>query len=637
MEQQDPGRAVGELRSIWQTLGIDPTVLVPDSEGTIAPATTLPVVEGQLPVAIEALPRLTLQGESAAPELRLGTTIGHGGMGVVRLATQLPLGREVAVKTGRPDCALELLREARSTGLLEHPNVVPVHALGRDAENAPMLIMKRVDGVSWRALIADPRHPLRAGDARDPLEYHLGILLQVCNAVSFAHSKGILHRDIKPENVMVGRFGEVYLLDWGMAAAVSERAAEILPRASEIQTVAGTPPYMAPEMAAADGARIDERSDVYLLGAVLHECITGQPRHLGASLLEVLGAAYRSPPFAYGPEVPEELAAICNRATAAEPAARFASAEELRRALERFLSHRASSALAQMARGRLAELAELLRRRDAEAERQIHVRFGECRLAFQEALKTWPENGEAQRGLAQAVELMVAHLIAHTDFGAATALLRELPDPPPELKRRLVELEASLAEERARLERLLALEQDLDLNVGRRTRATLVLVVGVLYTALPLIGGLAERRGWLSPRPRSLVLQSLLFGLIWLVGASWSRKTLFRSAVNRRLAFSVGTITVTATAFTGAAAWLGLSTSLTLLMLMPVFFLSLAILAAFVDKRLILSALTYLLGFAVAAAVRPWTYEVFAASTAVALVYVAYLWRPERFCSGETL
>ncbi|MFZ5785485.1 MAG: hypothetical protein ACOY3Y_03485 [Acidobacteriota bacterium] len=143
---------------------------------------------------------------------------------------------------------------------------------------------------------------------------------------------------------------------------------------------------------------------------------------------------------------------------------------------------------------------------------------------------------------------------------------------------------------------------------------------------------LAERRGWFSPRPWSLILQSVLFGLIWLVGASWARRTLFRTAVNRRLAFSVGALTVAVAGFTAGAALIGLPTRSTLLLRMPVFCLFAALLAAWVDRRLILSALSYLVGFVAAVRARAWVYEVFAVSTALA--YLAYVW-PEHFCSSR--
>ena len=133
-------------------------------------------------------------------DLSLGPTIGKGGMGVVRLATQRSLDREVAVKvvsSDRPASVRALVREARVAGRLEHPSIVPVHALCWTDEG-PVLVMKRIDGASWRELIANPHHPLWAGREGEPLEWHLEVLQEVCHALELAHSRGVLHRDIKP-------------------------------------------------------------------------------------------------------------------------------------------------------------------------------------------------------------------------------------------------------------------------------------------------------------------------------------------------------------------------------------------------------------------------------------------------------
>src|SRR5690606_12035425 len=123
-----------------------------------------------------------------------------------------------------------------------HPHIVPVHAVGWTEAEGPLIVMKRIEGASWHALLRDPLHPLLEAAGQDMLERHLAIFLDVCQAVRFAHSRGVLHRDIKPANVMVGAFGEVYLLDWGVALTREQRAAGVAPR------VAGTPAYMAPEM-----------------------------------------------------------------------------------------------------------------------------------------------------------------------------------------------------------------------------------------------------------------------------------------------------------------------------------------------------------------------------------------------------
>ncbi|HEU5059369.1 MAG TPA: serine/threonine-protein kinase, partial [Kofleriaceae bacterium] len=303
---------------------------------------------------------------AARPELVLGREIGRGGMGMVVLATQTALGREVAVKRLRPDVGGEqavrtLLQEALVTGALEHPNIVPIYQLELREGGAPLIVMKRIEGVPWSDCIADPSKLPGLVAGEDVLAAHLRILDQVCNAVAFAHSKRIVHRDLKPANVMIGAFGEVYVLDWGLALCLDpDGAGGRFPTARNQVGIAGTPCYMAPEMTLEDLGGIDERTDVYLLGAVLHHVVTGKPRHVGENLREVLSSVYRSRPCEYGPEVPAELAAIMNRATHQDRASRFPSAEALRTALREFAGHQASVQLAREASERLEPLVALL-------------------------------------------------------------------------------------------------------------------------------------------------------------------------------------------------------------------------------------------------------------------------------------
>jgi serine/threonine protein kinase len=206
-----------------------------------------------------------------AEGLALGKTLGEGGMGLVRAATQRSLGRQVAVKTLKPDAkndqaTLRLLREAWVTGSLEHPNIVPVYDLGLGEDGAPVIVLKLIEGSPWSDVARAP-----ADHAEDLLEKNLRIFLQVCNAVALAHSRGVIHRDLKLENVMVGRFGEVYLVDWGIAVSLRPDPTGRLPLASEAKEMAGTPAYMAPEMLGS--GVLTERTDVYLLGAILHELL----------------------------------------------------------------------------------------------------------------------------------------------------------------------------------------------------------------------------------------------------------------------------------------------------------------------------------------------------------------------------
>ncbi len=377
-------------------------------------------------------------GVSSA-DLEVRGIIGEGGMGRVFLTRQHSLERDVAVKTakdGAPEAAREaLLFEGRITGRLEHPSIVPVHALGLDAAGRPALVMKRIEGVAWDELLADPGHAGWEdweGTPEDRLPGHLQILMQVCNAVHFAHSRGIVHRDLKPENVLIGRYGDVYVADWGIAAEVGEDTEGKL---------CGTLGYMAPEMAR--GGVVDERTDVYLLGAILHELLTGRLRHDARTSIEALLHAHESAPAAYEASVPEELAELANRACAKDPAERPADVKAFRSALVAFREHEDSVELTHRARERLDSLEALLAIDvpNDDERRAIDERFAEVRFALEQALRSWPENDAAK---------------ATQDW-----------------------LEELLAERRAKAEALETLARERDPNVGTRQRAYALSVLAV--------------------------------------------------------------------------------------------------------------------------------------------------------------
>lgn len=254
---------------------------------------------------------------------RLGEELGRGGMGSVWEAEDGALGRKVALKVlDLPDdaggLAERLRREARVLALLEHPGIVPVHDAGALADGRPFYAMKLVRG-----------ERLDEAAGRMSLAERLRAFLRVCEAVAFAHAAGVLHRDLKPGNVMVGPFGEVLVMDWGLARVLGEadpsRAAALAPPGgagggTEAGSVLGTPGYMAPEQERGDAAAVSERTDVFGLGALLSTLLGASP--------------------------PRQLAAVVARATDADPARRYEGAralsEEVRRYLdgERVLSYR---------------------------------------------------------------------------------------------------------------------------------------------------------------------------------------------------------------------------------------------------------------------------------------------------------
>ena len=409
--------------------------------------------------------------------------LGEGGMGRVHLARQRSLGREVALKTvkaeaDRPAVRAGLWREALVMGRLDHPNVVPVHVLGTDREGRPALVMKRIEGSSWQDLLNDPVHPVYARlGGRDRLETHLEILCSVAVALEFAHSRGVLHRDVKPDNVMVGAFGEVYLGDWGVALELGT------PDSDAPEPIVGTPAFLAPELLSHRRADQGPHTDVFLLGATLHAVLTGQPRHAGKTLRQVLDAVGNVRPIAYGAGVPAGLAAIANRATAARPADRFASAAEFRVAVRWWLQRRGLDDVVHAAQKRLAELDAVVAagpgaaRTDAERNayiRTVHQFATEARFGFLEVKKADPGHADAVRGLDACLERMIAFAIDQGHLAEARALYQELGRPVDRFDaglRGLQAAEEATVADRAAFERL---KLDHDPTVGIGTRLALV-------------------------------------------------------------------------------------------------------------------------------------------------------------------
>jgi serine/threonine-protein kinase len=269
--------------------------------------------------------------------------VGRGGMGVVYRAFDRRLRRTVAVKLPAPgrEAGARLLAEARLTARLEHPGIPPVHDIGVDARGRPFFVMKLVAGRTLAELLgfAEARGVGAAGLAR-----LTALLLEVARAVAYAHRRGIVHCDLKPENVMVGRWGEVLVLDWGLARAAAwggMPSADLAPlsRARGGGAV-GTPAFMAPEQALGPSVQLGPWTDVYALGTILYAILAGRPPFVGASAGEIMRRACfedPAPPRAFRPCAPPALEAIALRALAKKPRDRFAGARELARALERAL------------------------------------------------------------------------------------------------------------------------------------------------------------------------------------------------------------------------------------------------------------------------------------------------------------
>jgi serine/threonine-protein kinase len=309
--------------------------------------------------AFPAQPATVAYEPDARQRYTLTRLHAKGGIGQVWLAHDEDIGRDVALKELRPErgdspsATARFLEEAKVTGQLEHPGIVPVYELVQPRKGQPCYAMRFVGGRTLADAITDYHRKRQAG-AVGPLDLRqlLTAFVAICNAVAYAHSRGVLHRDLKPQNIALGDFGEVLVLDWGLAKVVGkpEEPTSLLPVSvgqidSREETrqgqVLGTPAYMAPEQAEGRLELMDQRSDVYGLGAVLYQILTGEPPFGGSDTPEVLKHVVQEPlvpPRQRVAATPLALQAVCLKALAKEREARYGSAGELAREVERFLA-----------------------------------------------------------------------------------------------------------------------------------------------------------------------------------------------------------------------------------------------------------------------------------------------------------
>jgi serine/threonine protein kinase/formylglycine-generating enzyme required for sulfatase activity len=367
--------------------------------------------------------------------------VGRGGMGVVYRARQTNLFRDVAVKRmkGGPGSSARQASfavEAMVTGGLDHPNIVPVHDLGVNASGEAFIAMKLVGGRSWKQLL----HPQSSSDREIAPEFdrrrHLEILLSVCNAVAFAHSREVIHCDLKPENVMVGEFGEVLVMDWGVAVSCADEA-EGAPSAARnrraVRGPCGTPAYMAPELAEGRGQDIDQRTDVYLLGAILYEILEGRAPHRGPSVDAVLEVVREGAQRSYASGTPRELIEICERGMAQKAEDRFPSVLALRDALRGYLEHEESLTITRVAEEKLlaveqGEIEQGVRREDERP--RIYGDLSESLAGFRQARVLWPENEAARVGEQRSRVVFARAAIAAGDYALAITQLEDAAEDP---------------------------------------------------------------------------------------------------------------------------------------------------------------------------------------------------------------
>ncbi len=420
-----------------------------------------------------------LQGPPEGPRYEERGVIGRGGMGEVRLARDRRIGREVALKVAlqsvqaTPDARRRFLREARVQAQLDHPSVVPVHELEWLSDGTAYFTMKRVRGVTLARVV----ELLAAGDEearrRYPLRRLLSAFNTACLTADFAHSRGVLHRDLKPSNLMLGDFGEVYVLDWGIAKLLDhdpdDDGGERLPLHDEAAEtndgVMGTLGYMPPEQLDRPASELRPSADVYALGAILFELLVHEPVLLPAHNSSLVartraGVDADASRRLHEAKAPAALEAICVRALARDPRDRFPSARALHDAVDAFLSGSEEAA-------RRRELSERLVHTAAEAL---------------EASLVAEDGGEDLRGRATR-DLTQALALAPDNDDAKRQLVRLLTEAPRQVP---AEVKASLARDADRFVRLGA-RRNVFMSAAWLPFVALGLWMGVLDVTLLLL------------------------------------------------------------------------------------------------------------------------------------------------------
>ena len=453
------------------------------------------------------------------------TVLGKGGMGIVKLAKQFFPNRSVALKaSNHPRSNHMLLQEANILGSLEHPNIVPIHQI-ISKKGQPEVVMKYVQGKTLSELVK--HRPKEGKDLQNYLEETSRILLLICHALEYAHSKKIVHRDIKCDNIMVGEYNEVFLMDWGLAFNYQTGEGS--------QTgVVGTPCYIAPEMLSGKPGDIDERTDVYLLGATLHHVLTGVWRHNSNTVAEALQMSVKSAPYDYDGEIPKVLGNIANKACARKKEERYQHIKEFRESLERALKHWQAIQICVKAGAQQKLLLEKVNNTtiNSDEEQSIYRLFSRIHSAYDSALELWDNCEEAILGLDSLLLVMIEHYLHTNDPKRANALYSDLSQSNLALEKRIQDaLDYQLEFDKAH-----KIAEQYDPSRSKHGRKTLILSLAI--SALLLLAFAIAYSMFVDTEVTTMrLLFTISVVMVSAMGGAWvGRKTLFSNQLGQQMA-----------------------------------------------------------------------------------------------------
>ena len=379
--------------SLWSTI-VTPGALSSDTLKDVhAPTFAMPDIEPK----VIAYPG----GDAANAGYAIIGKLGEGGMGIVFEAEQKHLRQRVALKMIKADKANDPLArnsffyEAVVTAGLDHPGIIPVLEFGVSQDGRVFYVMKKASGVPWHQVIREKTRP-----------ENLDIFNRIADVMAYAHAQGVIHRDLKPANILLGSFGEVWVGDWGVA--LRRNAGGDYTHAHP----GGTPQYMPPEMAACDSTRLGPRSDIYLLGAILFEIVTGTPPHTGEQPLAALDNAAGN--ILTPTSTIDGLLRVAYRAMATDPDQRYRDVVALQKAVRECLAEDESAALLRKAGIQLA----------AALKEGAYDAFQQALAGFDVVLDAYPGHQDAERGRRKAIMAYARQALANGEYDLALSIIQ---------------------------------------------------------------------------------------------------------------------------------------------------------------------------------------------------------------------